>query len=73
MRIKIKQSQSFGKKKSEEERENVSDMTLSACVTAGRVSSYLMPCCADANGGKKSSSECIIQSDKLLRSVSSSP
>lgn len=40
------------KKKSEEERENVSDMKLSACVTAGQVSSHLLPCRADANGGK---------------------
>lgn len=73
MRLKIKQSQRLGKKKSEEERENVSDMKLSASVTAGQVSSHLLPCRADANGGKKSSSEYIIQSDKLLRSVSSSP
>lgn len=52
MRIKMKQSQRLGKKKSEEERENVSDMKLSACVTAGQVSSHLLPCRADANGGK---------------------
>lgn len=39
----MKECQRLGKKKSEEEGENVSDMKLSACVTLGQISFHL--CC----------------------------